>query len=577
MIECRDKAMCLICKEVVIAKSYNLNRHCQTKHKETFEKMSPEAKAHFVEDKKIELKDISIKKYLNRSQIVSKVSFQITHMIIKHQKPFSEAPFVKDCITVAMNEILVHHKDKKNIMQDIQNLQLSRQTATRRTEIISKHIQAQLRIKIKKASSLSLCLDESTDINDVSQLVVFCRIVNNDFDVSDQMIGLVPLTNTTTALDIKAGLDQILKTLKIAYSDITAVTTDGAASMTGKKKGLVTLLKKENPNLISLQCIIHQENLVAKSGISSAKPFADTVMKIINKTISSGATRHRQFREFLVENESEAADLSKMQQVRWLSTEKTFAKLLPIVETVKKFLESHGVFFDELSDEKWIEDLCFFADLTQKLGNLNRSLQGEMNFIWKSFQLIDSFKSELDFVVEEFEAAQYECFPNLNKNFVKTGIISREKYIDWLKSLQYDLQNRFRDFQQITDLMKFGKSIENCTLETLKQVGEKFNTPFDNLRAEFHQYKSTILLNNDSDHKILSTYKTLAMALCKILSIFADSYLCESSFSKMNFIMNEYRSRLTQQHLADCLMIACSDLPVDFDFIASENESRASN
>lgn len=577
MIESGDKALCLICKEIVTAKSYNLNRHCQTKHKDIVEKMSPEAKVQFLEEKKLELKDMTIKKYLNRSQIVSKVTFQITYMIIKQQKSFSEAPFIKDCIITAMDEILVHHKDKKKIMQDIQNLQLSRQTATRRTEAISKHIQTQLRIKIKKASSLSLCLDESTDINDVSQLVVFCRIVSSDFEVSDHMIGLVPLKNTTTSLDIKAGLDQILETMKISYSDITAVTTDGAASMTGKKNGLVALLKKENPKLISLQCIIHQENLVAKSGIRSAKPFADTVMKIINKTISAGATRHRQFREFLVENESETADLSKMQQVRWLSTEKTFSKLLPIVDKVKEFLESRGVFFEELGDEKWIEDLCFFTDLTQKLGTLNKSLQGELNYIWKSYQLINSFKSEIDFFVGEFEAEHYECFPNLNKNLVKTGIISSDKYIDWLKLLQSDFNKRFQDFQQITDLMKFGESVETCTLESLKQVGEKLDISFDKLRSEFHQYKSQLLLKSDPDYKILSTYKTLSMARCKVLSIFADSYMCESSFSKMNFILNEFRTRMTQEHVNDCLMIACSDLPVDFDHLVDSHECRVSN
>ena len=115
--------MCLICKETVTAKSYNLNRHCQTKHKDTVEKMSLEEKARFVEDKKMELKDMSIKKYLNHSQIISKVSFQITHMKIKQQKPFSEAPFIKDCIITAMDEILSHHKDTNNIMNDIRIIQ----------------------------------------------------------------------------------------------------------------------------------------------------------------------------------------------------------------------------------------------------------------------------------------------------------------------------------------------------------------------------------------------------------------------------------------------------------------------
>ena len=48
--------------------------------------------------------------------------------------------------------------------------------------------------------------------------------------------------------------------------------------MIGIKNGLVAKLKEVHPKIISLQCIIHQENLVSKFGIAEAKSFADKVM-----------------------------------------------------------------------------------------------------------------------------------------------------------------------------------------------------------------------------------------------------------------------------------------------------------
>ena len=120
--------------------------------------------------------------------------------------------------------------------------------------------------------------------------------------------------------------------------------------MIGVRNGVVAKLKEVHPKLISLQCIIHQENLIVKVGIPETKVFSDQVMKIINKCISSGATRHRLFRQFLENFESDINDLEKMQQVRWLSCASVFSKFLTGVESIKEFLASVNLEFEILSD-----------------------------------------------------------------------------------------------------------------------------------------------------------------------------------------------------------------------------------
>ena len=94
--------------------------------------------------------------------------------------------------------------------------------------------------------------------------------------------------------------------------------------MKGQNIGAVAKIREINPECIHFHCIIHQEAICSKIGIPSAKKFADDIMKLVNKCVSSGALRHRQFREFLDEKDSEISDISRMQQVRWLSCEKVF-------------------------------------------------------------------------------------------------------------------------------------------------------------------------------------------------------------------------------------------------------------
>ena len=158
---------------------------------------------------------------------------------------------------------------------------------------------------------------------------------------------------------------------------MTAITTDGAPAMIGRKNGLVSKLKQENPVILNLHCVIHQENLTAKMGIPEAKKFADFIMKIVNLLISGSSLRHRQFNNFLNETEHEIHNLSKMNQVRWLSIEKTLNQFLKIVNEIKLFLKSlkNSIEFPELDHPQWLCDLAFFADLTSIMGNLNRKLQ----------------------------------------------------------------------------------------------------------------------------------------------------------------------------------------------------------
>ena len=94
------------------------------------------------------------------------------------------------------------------------------------------------------ASAISVCLDESCDINDVAQLVIWARIVDSNLDFDDEILDLQPLTSTTKSVDIYEALVKTLQIYKMNIQEVTSITTDGAAAMTGTKSGLIALIKK---------------------------------------------------------------------------------------------------------------------------------------------------------------------------------------------------------------------------------------------------------------------------------------------------------------------------------------------
>ena len=340
--------------------------------------------------------------------------------------------------------------------------------------------------------------------------------------------------------------------------------------MVGKKNGVVAKLKQENSKLLSLQCIIHQENLVAKAGIPEAKIFSDKVMKIVNKCISSGATRHRLFRQFLEECEHDITDLQKMQQVRWLSCANVFTKFLNAIGPIKEFLATLKIQFEELDDGFWIQKLSFLTDLTNKMSVLNRSLQGKRNFAWDSFKKISSFKMNIQSSIDEFENNNFDSFENLSK----CSPVEKNFFLKWLRFILDDISKRFQDFQTVMFILKFGENPRPASDDDLQLIAVQFNLDYQKLKYEMNTYRSELMFNDDPTLKKFYQFPHLTKAMAHCQSLFADSYLCESAFSKMNFILNDYRANLTQNNLENCLIIATTELQIDLNELVRRLDCR---
>lgn len=132
-------------------------------------------------------------------------SYIVSAEIAKAKKPFTDGEFVKKyCIEVAQDF------GEEKCSNDLKNVSLSKQTVTRRIEEISKHVSSELSNIVSESSYFSLALDESTDLTDTAQLLIFIRTVDNNFMINEELLALESLHGNTKGQDI---LNALMKAL----------------------------------------------------------------------------------------------------------------------------------------------------------------------------------------------------------------------------------------------------------------------------------------------------------------------------------------------------------------------------
>ncbi len=96
---------------------------------------------------------------------------------------------------------------------------------------MAQDIRCQLIDRVKKGK-YALQLDESTDVSNVAQLLVFIRY-SFDGKLVNDVLFCTPLEGKCTGEDIFTKLDNKLKEERLSWDGCIGVCTDGAAAMLG--------------------------------------------------------------------------------------------------------------------------------------------------------------------------------------------------------------------------------------------------------------------------------------------------------------------------------------------------------
>jgi hypothetical protein len=120
----------------------------------------------------------------------------------------------------------------------------------------------QLQEKARIFEWFSLATDESDDVSDTAQLLIFVRGIDENFNVFEELSLLWSLKVTTTGEDLFRHLGQGLVSMQLPWAKLVSVTTDGGRNMSGQHKGLVGRIKTKLAEVgcdmpFFFHCIVH--------------------------------------------------------------------------------------------------------------------------------------------------------------------------------------------------------------------------------------------------------------------------------------------------------------------------------
>ena len=134
--------------------------------------------------------------------------------------------------------------------------------------------------EMHQSSSISIMVDESTDVAIYKQLVVYGRGVVKGKLVS-HFLGIRNLPDGR-AETIEKFLLEFLQDIHFSVSDISSFGSDGASVMTGRNEGVATRLKRLNINIISVHCVAHRLAL-ATCQASQSVPYLLRFKEILSR------------------------------------------------------------------------------------------------------------------------------------------------------------------------------------------------------------------------------------------------------------------------------------------------------
>ncbi|KRZ97669.1 Uncharacterized protein T08_959, partial [Trichinella sp. T8] len=224
-------------------------------------------------------------------------------------------PSIKDAVGVMFGD---------KCLKEIELIPLSNDTVARRIEDMSRWMEYQL---INR-------LDESTDVQGLSRLIVFIRFVWNN-ERHEDILFCEPIIRGTSE-EIFETLDAYVKSKELDWRNCGSISTDGARAMCGKNSGVVTRILKQSPNALWTHCFFHSEALVSKTISDDLKNVLNTAVKIIN-FIKSKALQSCLFEKLCEEMGSGYKCLLLHSEVRWLSRGNVLTRHVELREEVQYF------------------------------------------------------------------------------------------------------------------------------------------------------------------------------------------------------------------------------------------------
>ena len=212
-----------------------------------------------------------------------KASYKVCLMITKQKK----AHTIGENLVLPAAKVMIHCVFGDESVKKINSISLSNNTVQQRIDEMSVDILQQVISDIcRLESGFAIQLDESTDVTNCAQLLIFVRYVGKE-GVKEEFLMNVALKTTTKGDDIFQMVNSFFKQHGLKWENLRDCTMDGAPARLGQKSGFRACVMEVAPHVKFLHCMIHRFALSCKVLPAEFFDVLSLVIKMVNNVKGS--------------------------------------------------------------------------------------------------------------------------------------------------------------------------------------------------------------------------------------------------------------------------------------------------
>lgn len=561
---------CVVCHKTFsnsTMKPAPLKQHLSNAHPELAEKNRSFFELKLSSLKRAKLDDTGTFRKTNKN--IVQASYAIGLQVAKTKKAHTIGEsLIKPCILESVRLVL-----GEEAFQKMKQISLSNDTIKSRIDEMSENIKDKVVLHIISSPFFALQLDESTDVANLSQLLVFSRHIR-DGKIEEQFLFCRPLETTSKAIDVFEMVDNFFKETGMSWTNLIAVCTDGAPAMLGTKSGFVALVKRKNPDVQGTHCMIHREALASKTMPNRLREHLTDIINVVNY-VKNSAVNTRLFRQLCKDMDADHTDLLFHTKVRWLSKGNMLSRFFELRKEIKLFLlaQEKADLLEACNKEGFEARLAYLADIFESLNELNKKMQGTGSNIIMHNDIINAFMAKLQLFANRARNGNFISFQRLNDIIGDAkGLMLKQDVIDHLETLQNEFKRYFPGVDTANISMQLTRNPFLCQVD---DVSEDLQEEFLELIYD-SSAKDVFRDRNLEDFWICmhGCYPRLSSNAFKILIPFSSTYLCESGFSSLLAIKSKARNRLNVESDLRCSL---SNILPDIEELVRKKQAQPSH
>ena len=214
-------------------------------------------------------------------------------------------------------------------------------------EIMGHDVLRSILSDIRGQQWFALLADETRDVSNREQLVVCIRWVSDCYEISEDVVGMIQLSDTS-AETIYKSLKTSLISLGLQIENCRGQGYDGASNFQGHISGVGKRFQEDNPAAIPVHCLAHCVNLCVQEvarKVSSIKEGLNFAMDVI-QLIKLSPKRQVVFENIKMQQDSPTSrsSIRSLCPTRWTVRTVAMQAILANYETLQATMEaaSHG-------------------------------------------------------------------------------------------------------------------------------------------------------------------------------------------------------------------------------------------